>query len=483
MAVTDGSPTPQMVGNAFVEQYYSILHQDPDQVHRFYHESSVLSRPEEDGSMTTVTTTADINKKILSLDYTSFRVEILSADAQPSYKDGVMVVVTGCLMGSDNLKRKFSQSFFLAPQDKGYFVLNDVFRYIDEYKSIDIESVPANDADESSPTDSFTPEPEAIHVPEDTPPSQTAIVDADNTVSKEVSQPVENGKLSVTETVVPVNHVKESNHQEHHSHTEKAASNTQEDAPKKSFASIVNALKDNAAPFHIRTSPVKTVEQPRVSSVPVSEVPATSTDSPTEKSNENAGKAYAIFVANLPMNATVEQLERVFKKFGPIKPDGIQVRSNKVSLLLTFLQSSVRNLFQQLQLLTQYFVLLSSNRDLVLVLWNLNLLLQCKVHLRPLLRLHWTIEGFPLKKGELIMIGSDIHRAGVDSEMTEMITSGAVATLVVAVVAVVAIQIGMILRSEVSSLAGLEEAIMLGVAMEKLCQGVFRMEEKLLVNQ
>ncbi|XP_027346292.1 ras GTPase-activating protein-binding protein 1-like isoform X3 [Abrus precatorius] len=331
MAVTDGSPTPQMVGNAFVEQYYSILHQDPDQVHRFYHESSVLSRPEEDGSMTTVTTTADINKKILSLDYTSFRVEILSADAQPSYKDGVMVVVTGCLMGSDNLKRKFSQSFFLAPQDKGYFVLNDVFRYIDEYKSIDIESVPANDADESSPTDSFTPEPEAIHVPEDTPPSQTAIVDADNTVSKEVSQPVENGKLSVTETVVPVNHVKESNHQEHHSHTEKAASNTQEDAPKKSFASIVNALKDNAAPFHIRTSPVKTVEQPRVSSVPVSEVPATSTDSPTEKSNENAGKAYAIFVANLPMNATVEQLERVFKKFGPIKPDGIQVRSNKGS--------------------------------------------------------------------------------------------------------------------------------------------------------
>lgn len=57
MAVSDASPTPQMVGNAFVEQYYSILHQEPDQVHRFYHESSVLSRPEEDGSMTVVTST------------------------------------------------------------------------------------------------------------------------------------------------------------------------------------------------------------------------------------------------------------------------------------------------------------------------------------------------------------------------------------------------------------------------------------------
>lgn len=55
--MSEGSPTPQTVGNAFVEQYYSILHQKPDQVHRFYHESSILSRPEEDGTMTMVTTT------------------------------------------------------------------------------------------------------------------------------------------------------------------------------------------------------------------------------------------------------------------------------------------------------------------------------------------------------------------------------------------------------------------------------------------
>ncbi|RDX71204.1 nxt3 [Mucuna pruriens] len=329
MAVSEGSPTPQMVGNAFVEQYYSILHQEPDQVHRFYHESSVLSRPEEDGSMTMVTTTVEINKKILSLDYKSFRVEILSADAQPSYKDGVMVVVTGCLTGSDNLKRKFTQSFFLAPQDKGYFVLNDVFRYVDEYKSVDIESVPPTDADESAPAETFVPEPEVIHVAEDVSANQTAVVDADISVSKEVSQPLENGKLSVTEKVVPVNHVKESSHQEQLSQVEKVASNTQEDTPKKSFASIVNALKENAAPFHVRASPVKSVEPPRVSSTPASESPVPSIDSPTEKNNENGGKAYAIFVANLPMNATVEQLERVFKKFGSIKRDGIQVRSNK----------------------------------------------------------------------------------------------------------------------------------------------------------
>lgn len=102
----------------------------------------------------------EINKKILSQDCSSFRVEILSADAQLSYYNGVLVTVTGCLFGSDNTKRKFTQTFFLAPQDKGFYVLNDIFRYVDEYKSADIESVPVNDADESEPpSEAFTPEP------------------------------------------------------------------------------------------------------------------------------------------------------------------------------------------------------------------------------------------------------------------------------------------------------------------------------------
>ncbi|KAK2434397.1 nuclear transport factor [Trifolium repens] len=337
MAVSDGvqtpAPTTQMVGNAFVEQYYSILHRNPDQVHRFYHEESVMSRPEEDGTMTTVTTTAEIDKKLKSLDYTSFRVEVLSADAQPSYTNGVMVVVTGCLTGTDNVKRKFAQSFFLAPQDNGFYVLNDVFRYVDAYKSVDIEAVPANVADESAPAEAFTPVPEPIRVAEDLPPSQPAVIaDTDTNISKEVSLPLENGKLSVTENVIPVNHVKESSHQEQPASIEKVPSNTQEDAPKKSFASIVNALKDNSAPFHLRTSPAKPAVQPhRVHSVPAPEAPAPNMDIPLERNNENGGRAHAIFVANLPMTATVEQLDRVFKKFGSIKRDGIQVRSNKGS--------------------------------------------------------------------------------------------------------------------------------------------------------
>ncbi|KAE8707447.1 hypothetical protein F3Y22_tig00110384pilonHSYRG00906 [Hibiscus syriacus] len=51
-----GTPSAQVVGNAFVEQYYHILHQKPNLVHRFYQDSSCLSRPDMYGNMTTVTT-------------------------------------------------------------------------------------------------------------------------------------------------------------------------------------------------------------------------------------------------------------------------------------------------------------------------------------------------------------------------------------------------------------------------------------------
>lgn len=56
-AQTNGSPPdPKSVGNAFIEQYYPILNNNPRVAHRFYHEISELSRPGPDGQMISVTT-------------------------------------------------------------------------------------------------------------------------------------------------------------------------------------------------------------------------------------------------------------------------------------------------------------------------------------------------------------------------------------------------------------------------------------------
>lgn len=73
-------------------------------------------------------------------------MEIETADAVESFGKGVIVLVTGCLTGKDNVGRKFTQTFFVAPQENGYFVFSDIFRFIK-----DDESSQTNIIDESSP--------------------------------------------------------------------------------------------------------------------------------------------------------------------------------------------------------------------------------------------------------------------------------------------------------------------------------------------
>lgn len=86
-----------------------------------------------------------ISEKILSLNFKEYKAEIKTADAQKSHKEGVTVLVTGCLTGKDNLRRKFAQSFFLAPQDNGFFVLNDVFRYVEDREPSELNPVNGDD--------------------------------------------------------------------------------------------------------------------------------------------------------------------------------------------------------------------------------------------------------------------------------------------------------------------------------------------------
>lgn len=67
----------------------------------------------------------------MSLNFTA--IEIKTINSLGSWNGGVMVMVTGSVKTKDfSGRRKFVQTFFLAPQEKGYFVLNDIFHFIDE---------------------------------------------------------------------------------------------------------------------------------------------------------------------------------------------------------------------------------------------------------------------------------------------------------------------------------------------------------------
>lgn len=71
----------------------------------------------------------EINKSLISMDFSKYLTEIDTADAVSSHNGGTLIVVTGSLTAPDGVCTNFTQSFFLAPQEGGgCFVLNDIFR-------------------------------------------------------------------------------------------------------------------------------------------------------------------------------------------------------------------------------------------------------------------------------------------------------------------------------------------------------------------
>ncbi|XP_057961374.1 nuclear transport factor 2-like [Malania oleifera] len=329
MQTTDATPPPsaQIVGNAFVEQYYLILHQSPELVFRFYQDSSVLSRPGQDGVMTSVTTMQGINEKILSFGYKNYKAEIVTADSQYSYKDGVVVFVTGSLTGKDDVRRKFAQSFFLAPQDKGFFVLNDVFRYVDENEPLSVDSVVVEDVNEEASAVPLTPDRAAS--PEKNAENGERICETVNKEDGTISEKEVAAEPPVNPSPVSVS----------------ASLNVEGDTPKKSYASIVRNMKENTttSPVYVRTSTAKvahakTEEQQAKTEEQHSPVTSTATlvasaplsnGAPQSSNDYEDVKGRSIYISNLPLNVTAEQVERIFKKFGPVKDGGVQVRSFK----------------------------------------------------------------------------------------------------------------------------------------------------------
>ncbi|CAN1131144.1 Nuclear transport factor 2 [Linum perenne] len=331
------TPTADVVGNAFVHQYYHILRQSPELVHRFYQDNSKLGRPEGDGIMNTTTTMQAINEKILAVVQGDFKVEILTVDSQESYEGGVLVLVTGYLTRNDDVRQKFTQSFFLAPQENGYFVLNDVFRYVDEVMVHNGNSDAADDVKAPATIEDDSSLATENHVPE---PVATLSEEVDE---GEVHNPSDNGDAPVEEEEVPVpeviDEVPEESEGAIDSQVVSESDSKIEDAPKKSYASIVKVMKENAAPFSspaaspLRSAP-RNQEKPPVSAPPF-ELSEPNALNSNEKENgstqdtEAITEGPSIYLKGLPFDATPALLENEFKKFGTIRAGGIQVRNQK----------------------------------------------------------------------------------------------------------------------------------------------------------
>ncbi|XP_072296131.1 ras GTPase-activating protein-binding protein 1-like [Eucyclogobius newberryi] len=159
-------PSAQLVGREFVRQYYTLLNQAPDYLHRFYGKNSSYVHGGLDGSgkpQEAVYGQAEIHKRVMALSFRDCHTKIRHVDAHATLNEGVVVQVMGELSNNMQPMRKFMQTFVLAPEGtvaNKFYVHNDVFRYQDEVFADSDSDAPEESEDEVEELEERVPSPD-----------------------------------------------------------------------------------------------------------------------------------------------------------------------------------------------------------------------------------------------------------------------------------------------------------------------------------
>uniref|UniRef100_A0A7N8XBY7 GTPase activating protein (SH3 domain) binding protein 1 n=1 Tax=Mastacembelus armatus TaxID=205130 RepID=A0A7N8XBY7_9TELE len=167
-------PSAQLVGREFVRQYYTLLNQAPDYLHRFYGKNSSYVHGGLDSNgkpAEAVYGQSEIHKRVMALSFRDCHTKIRHVDAHATLNEGVVVQVMGELSNNMQPMRKFMQTFVLAPEGtvaNKFYVHNDVFRYQDEVFGDSDSEPPEESEDEVEEIEERVPSPDVA--PEESAP-------------------------------------------------------------------------------------------------------------------------------------------------------------------------------------------------------------------------------------------------------------------------------------------------------------------------
>ncbi|KAJ2681779.1 hypothetical protein H4R19_007265, partial [Coemansia spiralis] len=173
----------QDVGIIFVQEYYTYMHKSPETLHCFYGKMSTRVHGAECELVTQANGQQEIHASIVAEGFSNRRVELTNIDSLPSINGSIIVQVLGKMADDNQPFRRFVQTFFLAEQPSGFYLHNDILRYLKD------------DADESEPAEptvpaTVVPEP-AAEVPVPAAPVVVAAAAAEPVAPVEAPKPVE----------------------------------------------------------------------------------------------------------------------------------------------------------------------------------------------------------------------------------------------------------------------------------------------------
>ncbi|XP_022157971.1 putative G3BP-like protein [Momordica charantia] len=341
--------TAAQVGTYFVGQYYQVLQQQPDYVHQFYSDASTMLRV--DGNFReTATAMLQIHALVMSLSYTG--IEIKTAHSSESWNGGVLVMVSGSVqMKNFNRMRTFVQTFFLAPQEKGYFVLNDIFHFVDEEPVHHYPAVLLTQSNLDSTLSAPTTVPETVsnyslngevQAREFAAPAvkENGHIDNHKFVEQKLQQ-VPESKTILEENTADVNSMHQNASTVFQDHLPVSVEEHAEEPQKHTYASILRVAKGQDTPIAAPQYPVSKSTPPASEQNHTSPLTSQQLTTPTPNNSEREqtggefpsidedGEIKSVYVRNLPSTVSASEVEEEFKHFGKLSSDGVVIRSRK----------------------------------------------------------------------------------------------------------------------------------------------------------
>ncbi|ROV98172.1 hypothetical protein VSDG_04504 [Cytospora chrysosperma] len=168
---TSNNPSKDEVGWYFVEQYYTTLSKNPAKLHLFYNKQSQFVQGLEAELVNVAVGRQAIQERIKELDFQDCKVRVSNVDSQASYEN-IVIQVIGEISNKSGEPKKFVQTFVLAKQPAGYFLLNDILRYVNEGEEETAEAAVSETAPVAEPE--APQEPAAEAEPEKVEPEEVA---------------------------------------------------------------------------------------------------------------------------------------------------------------------------------------------------------------------------------------------------------------------------------------------------------------------
>ncbi|KAG0308026.1 hypothetical protein BGZ98_009159 [Dissophora globulifera] len=346
---------PSEVGIFFAHEYYTFLNKEPTRLHLFYNKDSTMSHGVQ-GEPTTVSHgQQDINARFRELDFEDCKVLVSNIDAQNSVDGGIMIQVIGEMSNREGPAQKFAQTFFLAEQPQGYYVLNDIFRYLKDEEDSQVYTETADQVTEATGEHSTLNVETAKSVERDAVeesfviviPDEPELAETENVVTKagveeekrvtvpvlEADKPEDKKNAKQDKQAVEKQEIAKPKVEDvaaaHPEAPVETASAPAQAAPAqppkpKTWANLAASNPTQWGP-HVAPAKAATAAAPQATPKPSTPQAAQSQTQPSQSGNRPQGgpkpreEYHSIYIKNVTERMSVPQLREAFSKFGTVK--------------------------------------------------------------------------------------------------------------------------------------------------------------------